>query len=207
MPRTHFIRSSNGQLHKYIGTIYTFFSFIWLIMYTGRGKMSKTRYECGQVIMKNWTQMTLGSKTLTINCNYRLFSMNHYWIKKQKNYYLQHFVGLLLAPQSARVIQNLPEFARVGKSRSKLTQVTQSQPDSAKASILCQGWPESSWLRLTLAKSDWPSLTQAYSDRLWLTLTDSSRLCLTKNESQLWLWLTLVDSVWLWLNRAESGQL
>ena len=27
--------------------------------------MSKTRFECRQVILKNWTQMTPGSETLT----------------------------------------------------------------------------------------------------------------------------------------------
>ena len=28
-------------------------------------QMSKTRFECRQVILKNWTQMTPGSETLT----------------------------------------------------------------------------------------------------------------------------------------------
>ena len=35
--------------------------------------MSKTRFECRQVIFKNWTQMTPGSETLTYKCLEHLF--------------------------------------------------------------------------------------------------------------------------------------
>ena len=31
--------------------------------------MPKTRFECTQVILKNWTQMTPGSETLSIHCH------------------------------------------------------------------------------------------------------------------------------------------
>ena len=57
---------SEIQMAKYTNTKYLFFCINMINnVYRKVKKCQKTRFECRQVISKNWTQMIPGSETLT----------------------------------------------------------------------------------------------------------------------------------------------
>ena len=81
--------------------------------------MSKTRFECRQVIKKNWTQMTPGSETLTYKFN---ISQKYYQkmpVSSEKNYVVLRwlFANSVLGILRVHPVTGRNSTPRVGPTR------------------------------------------------------------------------------------------
>ena len=74
-------------------------------MYTGRWKKFEARFECRQVILENWTQMTPGCETL----NYGIFHPNY--STKGLTFKMLKFVNLSALPLNCQVSAPLALYA------------------------------------------------------------------------------------------------